>query len=117
MSRSSCVKALVFNSLAFGLSIATPASGPNVNQRGFRRIPVSVEESAMLLSIIIPIYNEAESLPALIARVRPVVENIGCPGIQGLESASGVMCAELLVYEKARTVRVLFEGMATKLGM
>ena len=30
----------------------------------------------MLLSIIIPVYNEAESLPALMARLRPVVRGI-----------------------------------------
>jgi polyisoprenyl-phosphate glycosyltransferase len=32
----------------------------------------------MLLSIIIPVYNEAESLPALVARLRPIVQGMGC---------------------------------------
>jgi glycosyltransferase involved in cell wall biosynthesis len=39
---------------------------------------VAVEESAMLLSIIIPVYNEAESLPALVARLRPIVRGMDC---------------------------------------
>src|ERR1019366_2327266 len=32
----------------------------------------------MLLSIIIPVYNEAESLPALMARLRPIVRGLDC---------------------------------------
>ena len=32
----------------------------------------------MLLSIIIPVYNEAESLPALMARLRPIVGGLDC---------------------------------------
>ena len=32
----------------------------------------------MLLSIIIPVYNEAESLPALMARLQPIVRGLDC---------------------------------------
>jgi dolichol-phosphate mannosyltransferase len=32
----------------------------------------------MLLSIIIPVYNEAESLPALVARLQPIVRGLDC---------------------------------------
>jgi polyisoprenyl-phosphate glycosyltransferase len=32
----------------------------------------------MLLSIVIPVYNEAESLPGLVARLRPVLRTMNC---------------------------------------
>jgi dolichol-phosphate mannosyltransferase len=35
-----------------------------------------MENSAMLVSIVIPVYNEAQCLPALLARLRPAVERL-----------------------------------------
>ncbi|MDH6576444.1 glycosyltransferase family 2 protein [Kitasatospora sp. MAP5-34] len=55
------------------------------------------EHAETALSVVIPMYNEEEALPALIARLRPVLDGIGVPyEVVAVDDGSKDKTAELL---------------------
>ncbi|MGW6412576.1 glycosyltransferase family 2 protein [Streptomyces vinaceus] len=63
---------------------------------------MSAASTATTLSVIVPMYNEEEALPALVGRLRPVLDDTGVPyEVLAVDDGSTDRTAELL--EKFRT--------------